>query len=192
MYSAYEGYRSLRAMISQFVFFIGIAAICFSGLLFTLWTLGQWHYWTWIYCIPTNGVSFAASDNPVGPTPWTFKSIAWLMVQIWFGNTYLSFAQAASFHPLFGPILMTIFAALSNTLLLTSEYASYITKYHLTPCFLAVLISILSNTVARIDAVSAQLFMDASMPISGSFQRMPLKRFVLILRSSMRSKFNRF
>lgn len=33
--------RSLRAMISQFVFFIGIAAICFSGLLFTLWTLGE-------------------------------------------------------------------------------------------------------------------------------------------------------
>ena len=50
------------------------------------------------------------------------KSIAWLMVQIWFGNTYLSFAQAESFHPLFGPVLMTMFAALSNTLLLTSEY----------------------------------------------------------------------
>lgn len=52
---------------------------------------------------------------------WTLKSIAWLMVQIWFGNTYLSFNQAASFHPFFGPILMTIFAALSNTLLLTSK-----------------------------------------------------------------------
>jgi hypothetical protein len=34
------GNSSLRAMITQFVFFIGIAAICFSGLLFTLWTLG--------------------------------------------------------------------------------------------------------------------------------------------------------
>src|SRR6266508_4969520 len=33
--------RSLRAMISQFVFFIGIAATCFSGLLYTLWTLGK-------------------------------------------------------------------------------------------------------------------------------------------------------
>ncbi|KAK0185674.1 receptor-activated Ca2+-permeable cation channel, partial [Armillaria mellea] len=84
---------SLREMISQFVFFIGIAAICFSGLLFTLWRLG-------------NGT-------------WTVKRIAWLMVQIWFGNTYLSFGQAESFHPLFGPILMTSFAALSNTLLLT-------------------------------------------------------------------------
>ncbi|KIY63536.1 hypothetical protein CYLTODRAFT_426026 [Cylindrobasidium torrendii FP15055 ss-10] len=116
---------SLRVMIKQFVFFIGIAAICFSGLLFTLWTLGK--------------------------ERWTVKSIAWLMVQIWFGNTYLSFGQAASFHPLFGPILMTCFAALSNTLLLT------------------ILISILSNTVARIDANATQeyLFQFAITTIEG-------------------------
>ncbi|KAJ3916257.1 receptor-activated Ca2+-permeable cation channel [Lentinula edodes] len=98
--------RALRAMIAEFIFFIGIASICFSGLLFTLWTL----------------------EYPDG------VSISWLMVQIWFGNTYLSFGQASSFHPVLGPILMTCFAALSNTLLLT------------------ILISILSNTVARIDA----------------------------------------
>ncbi|KIJ66723.1 hypothetical protein HYDPIDRAFT_85148 [Hydnomerulius pinastri MD-312] len=99
---------ALRAMISEFVFFICIAATCFSGLLLTLYTL--------------------ASDT------WTARGIAWLMVQIWFGNTYLSFGQATSFHPVLGPILMTCFAALSNTLLLT------------------ILISILSNTAARIDA----------------------------------------
>ncbi|KAG7092355.1 hypothetical protein E1B28_008715 [Marasmius oreades] len=108
---------SLRAMISQFVFFLGIAATCFSGLLFTLWTLAR------------------------GDHVWTIKSISWLMVQIWFGNTYLSFAQATSFHPLFGPILMTCFAALSNTLLVT------------------ILISILSNTVARIDANATQEYL---------------------------------
>ncbi|KAF9810730.1 hypothetical protein IEO21_06822 [Rhodonia placenta] len=100
---------ALRAMIAEFIFFVGIAAICFSGLLFTLHSL--------------------AADT------WSVKAIAWLMVQIWFGNTYLSFGQAKSFHPIFGPILMTGFAALSNTLLLT------------------ILISILSNTFARIDAV---------------------------------------
>ncbi|TFK75140.1 receptor-activated Ca2+-permeable cation channel [Pluteus cervinus] len=123
---------SLRAMISQFVFFIGIAAVCFSGLLFTLWTL-------------------AKDAPPVDRQPWTFGSIAWLMVQIWFGNTYLSFAQASSFHPLFGPILMTGFAALSNTLLLT------------------ILISILSNTVAHIDANATQeyLFQFAITTIEG-------------------------
>ncbi|KAJ7284865.1 receptor-activated Ca2+-permeable cation channel [Mycena rebaudengoi] len=106
-------------------FFMTMAAICFSGLLFTLWTLGK--------------------------ATWTVKSIAWLMVQIWFGNTYLSFGQAESFHPIFGPILMTTFAALSNTLLLT------------------ILISILSNTVARIDANATQehLFQFAISTIEG-------------------------
>ena len=53
---------------------------------------------------------------------WSVKSIAWLMVQIWFGNTYLSFAQAESFHPVFGPIMMITYACLSNTLLLTGAF----------------------------------------------------------------------
>ncbi|KAF7375030.1 hypothetical protein MSAN_00389100 [Mycena sanguinolenta] len=136
---------SLRAMISEFIFFMSVAAICFSGsdafilshavvvlqasgLLFTFWTLGK-----------------------DGAEKWTIKRIAWLMVQIWFGNTSLSFGQAESFHPLFGPILMTTFAALSNTLLLT------------------ILISILSNTVARIDANATQehLFQFAISTIEG-------------------------
>jgi hypothetical protein len=85
-------------MIAQFVFFIGIAAICFSGLLFTLHTL--------------------SAD---APKPWSWTSIAWFMVQVWFGNTSMSFTQASSFHPIFGPFLMTAFAALSNTMLLTSK-----------------------------------------------------------------------
>lgn len=94
---------ALRGMIAEFLFFMCIAAICFSGLLFTLWTLAS--------------------------SKWKLKSIAWLMVQIWFGNTYLSFGQAESFHPVFGPILMTGFAALSNTLLLTSEYFSFFLSF---------------------------------------------------------------
>ena len=60
-------------MTAEFVFFMGIASLCFSGVLFTLWTL--------------------ASER------WSLKAIAWLMVQIWFGNTSLSFGQASSFHP---------------------------------------------------------------------------------------------
>lgn len=32
---------ALRGMIVEFLFFIMIAAICFSGLLFTLWDLGK-------------------------------------------------------------------------------------------------------------------------------------------------------
>lgn len=64
-------------------------------------------------------------DLSIADDKWSVKAITWLMVQIWFGNTYLSFAQAESFHPIFGPILMTMFAALSNTLLLTSEYEEW-------------------------------------------------------------------
>ncbi|KAJ7104262.1 receptor-activated Ca2+-permeable cation channel [Mycena belliarum] len=116
---------SLRVMIAEFLFFMAIACCCFSGLLFTLWTLGQ--------------------------GTWSIRGIAWLMVEIWFGNSYLSFQQAESFHPVLGPILMTTFAALSNTLLLT------------------ILISILSNTVARIDANATQehLFQFAISTIEG-------------------------
>jgi hypothetical protein len=43
----YDSPRSLRAMIAEFLFFTAIACVCFSGLLFTLWTLGtppQWRY----------------------------------------------------------------------------------------------------------------------------------------------------
>jgi hypothetical protein len=75
------------------------------------------------------------------------------MVQIWFGNTYLSFGQATSFHPVFGPILMTCYAALSGTLLLTSAYSCESSRCRSLIDGL-VLICILSNTAARIDAVS--------------------------------------
>jgi len=51
--------RALRGMIVEFLFFICIAAICFSGMLFTLWDL--------------------ASGT------WTVGETAWLMIQIWFG-----------------------------------------------------------------------------------------------------------
>jgi hypothetical protein len=82
-----------------------------------------------------------AKDDEVAHQRWDTKSIAWLMVQIWFGNTSLSFAQATSFHPIFGPILMTMFAALSNTLLLT------------------IMISTLSNTAAAINSNATQEYL---------------------------------
>ncbi|KAG8913899.1 hypothetical protein FRC01_004332, partial [Tulasnella sp. 417] len=106
---------ALRAMIVQFCLFIGVAATCFSGLLFTLWRL---------------------SDDD-----WTLKGIAWLMVQIWFGNTDLSFSVAASLHPIFGPPLMVLFAVLSNTFLIT------------------ILISILSATHDKVDANATQEYL---------------------------------
>ncbi|KAI0312291.1 hypothetical protein OF83DRAFT_1166026 [Amylostereum chailletii] len=106
---------ALRAMGAEFLFFMGIAVVCFSGLAFTLWSLG--------------------GDK------WSVRAIVWLMIQIWFGNTSMSFGQASSFHPVIGPIIMTIFAALSNTLLLT------------------ILISILGNTFTKIDANASQEYL---------------------------------
>lgn len=40
-------------MISEFVFFMSIAAICFSGLLFTLWTLGTIICLNHLFHLPT-------------------------------------------------------------------------------------------------------------------------------------------
>lgn len=133
-------------MIAEFVFFVCIAAICFSGLLFTLHTL-----------------------SAGGSNPWNWRSIAWLMVQVWFGNTYLSFTQASSFHPIFGPFLMTGFAALSNTLLLTSKFngvGACVRKPQGNSTTVSVLISILSNTFARIDAVCSLDILDLVDPLT--------------------------
>ncbi|EJU02408.1 hypothetical protein DACRYDRAFT_66519 [Dacryopinax primogenitus] len=105
---------ALRSMIKEYVFFISICMICFSGLLFTLWRLGD--------------------------HKWRLSQIAWLMVQVWFGNTFLSFSQAESFHPIIGPVLMVIFAA-SVGLIST------------------ILISILSNTFARLNEYATEEFL---------------------------------
>lgn len=119
-------------MIADFVFFMGIAAICFSGMLFCLWNLGE-------RSSPSSFVHSSNSSVTADKTLWPLKKIVWLMVQIWFGNTSLSFSQAESFHKVFGPILMTTFAALSNTLLLTSGSACWsasgdVSLYYLRQC----------------------------------------------------------
>ncbi|KDN50719.1 hypothetical protein RSAG8_01217, partial [Rhizoctonia solani AG-8 WAC10335] len=108
---------ALQGMIAEFFVFIMLAAVCFSGLLFTLWTLSR------------------------GSATWTLPKIAWLMTQVWFGNTFLSFTVAESFHPVFGPILMVILAEKSNTLLIT------------------IMISILSNTFARINEHASEEYL---------------------------------
>jgi len=57
-------------MIVEFMFFIFIAAICFSGLLFTLWDLAG--------------------------GAWTVGEITWLMIQIWFGWSSFSLCFCSS------------------------------------------------------------------------------------------------
>ncbi|KAF9006151.1 hypothetical protein BDQ17DRAFT_1389716 [Cyathus striatus] len=82
---------SLRAMMMQFVFLMLVAAFCFCGFLYALWTL---------------------SRNQAG-------TIGWWMLDLWFGLDASGFQNATQFHPILGPILMVTYACLSNTLLLT-------------------------------------------------------------------------
>ncbi|KAF9075354.1 receptor-activated Ca2+-permeable cation channel [Rhodocollybia butyracea] len=118
---------SLRAMISQFVVLMLIAAFCFGGFLYALWTLSR------------NAAQYSAG------------TIAWWMLDLWFGLDASGFDRATQFHQVFGPVLMVTYAMLSNTLLLT------------------VLVSILSNTFATIneDAAAEAMFRKAVSTIEG-------------------------
>ncbi|KAJ6581498.1 hypothetical protein B0H19DRAFT_509083 [Mycena capillaripes] len=86
---------SLRAMIMQFLALMMIAAFCFCGFLYSLWTLSR------------NQAGYSASQ------------IAWWMLDLWFGLDASGFDRSTHFHPIFGPVLMVTYACLSNTLLLT-------------------------------------------------------------------------
>ncbi|KIJ65577.1 hypothetical protein HYDPIDRAFT_88419 [Hydnomerulius pinastri MD-312] len=78
-------------------------------------------------------------------------TIAWWMLDLWFGLDASGFDRAVEFDVIFGPILMITYACLSNTLLLT------------------VLVSILSNTFAKIneDAAAEAMFRRAVSTIEG-------------------------
>jgi hypothetical protein len=86
---------SLRAMISQFVFLMLIAAFCFTGFLYALWTLSK------------------------AKAGFSLSQISWWMIDIWFGLDAAGFEKAPDFDKTFGPVLMVTYACLSNTLLLT-------------------------------------------------------------------------
>ncbi|KAI0708832.1 hypothetical protein C8T65DRAFT_718427 [Cerioporus squamosus] len=118
---------SLRAMIIQFVVLMIIAAFCFGGFLYALWTLGK--------------------DN----AGYSAGTVAWWMLDLWFGLDASGFDNSSKFHPVFGPVLMITYACLSNTLLLT------------------VLVSILSHTFSTIndDAQAEAMFRRAVSTIEG-------------------------
>ncbi|KDQ61736.1 hypothetical protein JAAARDRAFT_520251 [Jaapia argillacea MUCL 33604] len=86
---------ALRAMIVQFVILMLIAAFCFGGFLYALWTLSR------------NEAGYSAGQ------------IAWWMLDLWFGLDASGFDKATEFHPTLGPLMMVTYACLSNTLLLT-------------------------------------------------------------------------
>ncbi|KAJ1306575.1 hypothetical protein OPQ81_007576 [Rhizoctonia solani] len=84
---------SLRSMFAEFAVLMLVAAFCFGGFLYALWTLGRDTYGS--------------------------GQIAWWMLDLWFGLDASGFDRASEFHPQFGPVLMISYACLSNTLLLT-------------------------------------------------------------------------
>ncbi|GAB1518473.1 hypothetical protein RhiTH_001532 [Rhizoctonia solani] len=84
---------SLRSMFTEFAVLMLVAAFCFGGFLYALWTLGRDTYGS--------------------------GQIAWWMLDLWFGLDASGFDRASEFHPQFGPVLMISYACLSNTLLLT-------------------------------------------------------------------------
>ncbi|KAG1767168.1 hypothetical protein EV702DRAFT_1036192 [Suillus placidus] len=121
---------SLRAMMMQFVALMLIAAFCFCGFLYALWTLSRNH------------------------ARYSAGTIAWWMLDLWFGLDASGFDKAFEFDFVFGPILMITYACLSNTLLLTDP-----NKFT----------QILSNTFARIneDAAAEAMFRRAVSTIEG-------------------------
>lgn len=82
--------RALQGMIKEFCFFIFLAAICFSGLLFTLWKLGQFTCSNGRSSYSTALSSGWNVDGQVNRVRHVFDRQAaglirrsWLMVQIW-------------------------------------------------------------------------------------------------------------
>lgn len=86
---------ALRAMIVQFVVLVLIAAFCFGGFLYALWTL---------------------SRNKAG---YSVGQIAWWMLDLFFGLDASGFDRATTFHPVFGPFMFITYTCLSNTMLTT-------------------------------------------------------------------------
>ncbi|KAK0530747.1 hypothetical protein OC835_003905 [Tilletia horrida] len=86
---------SLKAMLADFVFFMSLAMVCFSGFWFTFWSLVE--------------------DRKT----WTPGNILWTMLRICFFAGYVDLSVATTFSPIFGPPLFVIFAVVSNVMLLT-------------------------------------------------------------------------
>ncbi|KAG9009327.1 hypothetical protein FRB90_008420 [Tulasnella sp. 427] len=119
---------SIRSMFYEFTVLMLVAAFCFCGFLYALYTLAK-----------------------SGKTYYSPGTIFWYMLDLYFGLDASGFDRATTFHPLFGPVLMIVYACLSNTLLLT------------------VLVAILSNTFSTIseDAVAESMFRKAVTTIEG-------------------------
>ncbi|WVQ81319.1 hypothetical protein IAT38_003442 [Cryptococcus sp. DSM 104549] len=84
---------SIRSMLTEFFFLMGVSFFCFLGFLYALFTLGQGQF--------------------------ALSQIGWWLLEVYFGLDASGFQHAHVFHPFLGPVIMVAYALLSNTLLLT-------------------------------------------------------------------------
>ncbi|KAF8323515.1 uncharacterized protein EI90DRAFT_2935528, partial [Cantharellus anzutake] len=104
---------SLRSMFVQFFQLMALAMWCFGGFLYALWTFGK----------SRQVVSMLRTPLALLlPRRYTAAQIAWWMADLWFGLDASGFELASTFHPVFGPPLMAVYACCSNTLLLTAIF----------------------------------------------------------------------
>ncbi|KAF9530419.1 hypothetical protein CPB83DRAFT_850884 [Crepidotus variabilis] len=129
---------SLRAMIMQFMSLMVIAAFCFCGFLYALWTL---------------------SRDEAG-------LISWWMLDLWFGLDAAGFDNAANFHPIFGPILVVTYACLSNTLLLTGMFYNILSNTFASVNEDAAAEAMFRKAVSTIEGVKADFLFSYQPPVN--------------------------
>lgn len=90
---------------------------------------------------PNSFLGFVFALNHLCDGAYSVSRISEWLIFIWFGLDGTGLDKSPRFHPYLGPLLITVYAALSNTLLVS------------------LLVSILSTTYGRIaaDAVSSEV-----------------------------------
>ncbi|SCZ90890.1 BZ3500_MvSof-1268-A1-R1_Chr1-3g02353 [Microbotryum saponariae] len=118
---------SLRAMLADFAWLLGIAVFCFLGFVFAL--------------------------NHLCDGAYSVARIAEWLIFIWFGLDGSGLDASPTFHPILGPVIIVIYAALSNTLLVS------------------LLVAILSGTYASIAADAVGLLPELLQAAEDMFRK---------------------
>lgn len=101
---------ALKAMLAEFTFFMVLAMVCFSGFLYTFWSLSgpQWTAGRIIWLMTKVRSCPSSLENETKDADKVS-----LCTQVWLGNSYILFDTAVEFSPIFGPVLMVFFAVMA-------------------------------------------------------------------------------
>ncbi|OZJ03209.1 hypothetical protein BZG36_04532 [Bifiguratus adelaidae] len=64
-------------------------------------------------------LGFLQAFYALGRDSYSYSEIAWLMLKVFFGSQYIGFDVAFKLHPIFGPIVMTLYISISTLVLMT-------------------------------------------------------------------------